>query len=72
MLWAVFILFSFIVCLWLWKNYERLNVRVYELEQSDIARGFVKEEHESPWHDMEPVDADLPDMSEEVTIDDLT
>lgn len=71
MLWAVLILFSFVVCLWLWKNYERLSVRVYELEQSDIARGFQRPE-ESPWQDMAPVDEDLPDMSKEVTFDDLT
>lgn len=69
MIWAVLILFSFGVCIWLWGKTDRLSERVSALEIADIERGF-RQGDSDPWQDMEPIDEDLPDMSQEVTFDD--
>lgn len=77
MLWLLLIIFNTVISFLYLRNYRRLEGRIAELELSDMAKGFVSPNAHvfqdfDPWDGCEPVDTDLPDMSEDVVIDDLT
>lgn len=71
MLWVLLIVGNVICTYFLSRLVLQMRDDIAELEMREIANS-IRGSHVDIWEDVRPVDENLPDMSEEVILDDLT